>query len=379
MSQYNPGAIQVTAAARPFDRERTETPAEELARLLDEAEGHRLRALPFDDLRRLARLYRGESARLARLRDRGGDLDRIGHLNSLCVRAHGFLYSARGRRVVSPSVWRYFVSALSGTGRMQMLAWGLMGIGAIVGYALVTHDPGALYALMPASLGYDVGQIDALYRSSEARDLFLARESTAAAHNAIFGSYLFANNTRVGILAFATGVLFGLPTLLLQFYNGIMLGTISAIFIRGEHAILFLAWMLPHGVPELTAITLCTTAGLVLGRAVAAPGRSTRAEALRQAGPTALALFVSSVPLFFAAAWIESFIRESALGTAARFSVAGVGALILCAIGLVIRPFKEDGPQTSDWLDELIHEAPGDSTIQTESFSPRRSEVPYTD
>lgn len=343
------------AVAQPFDRERIEAPTEELARLLDDAEGHRLRALPFDDLRRLARLYRGESARLARLRDRGGDLDQIGHLNSLCVRAHGFLYSARRRRMRVRSSWRFFVSALAGTGRTQALAWALMGIGAIVGYSLVRLDSGALYALMPASLGYDVAQIDALYRSSEARDLFLARESTSAAHNAIFGSYLFANNTRVGILAFATGVLFGLPTVLLQFYNGIMVGTISAIFIRGEHAILFLAWILPHGVPELTAITLCTTAGLVLGRAVAAPGRSTRSEALRHAGPSALTLFVSSVPLFFAAAWIESFVRESALGTAPRFAVAAAGALVLCAIGLGIRSLQKDEREMPDWLDDLIH------------------------
>ena len=354
MSQSKQGA----AVLQPFDHDRIETPGEELARLLDAAEGHRLRALPFDDLRRLARLYRGESARLARLRDRGGDLDHIGHLNSLCVRAHGFLYSARRRRGRARSSWRLFVSALSETGRLQAIAWALMGIGAIVGYSLVTLDPGALYALMPASLGYDIAQIDALYRSSEARDLFLARESTSASHNAIFGSYLFANNTRVGILAFATGVLFGLPTVLLQFYNGIMVGTISAIFIRGEHAVLCLAWMLPHGVPELTAITLCTTAGFVLGRAVAAPGRSTRAEALRHAGPSALALFAASVPLFFAAAWIESFVRESALGTAPRFAVAAVGVLILSAIGFLIRSLRKDEPETPDWLDELIRDEP---------------------
>lgn len=361
---------EVAASAGRFEGDRIETQAEELARLLDDAEGHRLRALPFDDLRRLARLYRGESARLARLRDRGGDLDRIGHLNSLCVRAHGFLYSARHRPSRTRSPWRFFVSALAGTGRMQALAWALMGIGAIVGYSLVTLDPGALYALMPASLGYDVAQIDALYRSSEARDLFLARESTSAAHNAMFGSYLFANNTRVGILAFATGVLFGLPTVLLQFYNGIMVGSISAIFIRGEHAVLFLAWILPHGVPELTAITLCSAAGFVLGRAVATPGRSTRAEALRHAGPSALALFASSVPLFFAAAWIESFIRESELGTAPRFAVAAAGVLILCAIGLLIRGLREEEPEPSDWLDELIRD---DVAV---SVSPRRSGVP---
>lgn len=338
--------------------DRIETPSEELARLLDDAESHRLRALPFDELRRLARLYRGESARLARLRDRGGDLDRIGHLNSLCVRAHGFLYGARPPSARIGRASTLYLSALAETGTLQLVAWALLGMGALVGFSLVALDPIALYALMPASLGYDVDQIDLLYRSSEARDLFLAREPSSVARNALFGSYLFANNTRVGILAFATGVLFGLPTVLLQFYNGIMLGTISAIFMRADHALLFLAWILPHGVPELTAITLCTTAGLTLGRAVATPGRSTRGEALRRAGPKALVLFGTSVPLFFVAAWIESFVRESALGTAPRFAVAGATLLILVAFGLFVRRARPNRPFAGDWLEELIRRRP---------------------
>lgn len=344
--------------------DRLESAAEELARLLDDAENHRLRALPFDDLRRLARLYRGQSAHLARLRDRGGDSDRIGHLNSLCVRAHGFLYSARRRPVHRRSIWQLFISALSGTGRLQAIAWAIMAAGALVGYFLVLLDPVALYALMPTSLGYDAGQIDALYRSADAREAFLARESTAAAHNAIFGSYLFANNTRVGIMAFATGLLFGLPTVLLQFYNGIMIGTIGAIFLRGDQAITFLAWILPHGIPELTAITLCCAAGFVLGRAVAAPGRSTRTEALRHAGPVALTLFLTSVPLFFVAAWIESFVRESALGTAPRFAVAALGALFLCLFAFLLRRLDDHEPAQTDWMDELIREESGGAASQ---------------
>jgi len=343
---------QAQTSAQILDR--IESPAEELARLLDEAENHRLRALPFDDLRRLARLYRGQSAHLARLRDRGGDLDRIGHLNSLCVRAHGFLYSARIRTKPRRSIWWLFVSALSGTGRLQLIAWAIMGAGAIVGYFLVDLDPAALYALMPAGLGYDTAQIDALYRSADAREIFLARETTDVAHNAVFGSYLFANNTRVGIIAFAAGLLFGLPTVLLQFYNGIMIGTISAIFLRDGQAVIFLAWLLPHGVPELTAITLCCTAGFVLGRAVATPGRSTRGEALRRAGPIALALFLASVPLFFVAAWIESFVRESALGSTPRFAVAAAGVAVLCMFAFFVRRLDENDSVDHDWMDELI-------------------------
>jgi uncharacterized membrane protein SpoIIM required for sporulation len=361
MSSSSAPDPSTSRVARGIDRE--ETPTEELARLLDEAEGHRVRALPFDDLRRIARLYRGESARLSRLRDRAGELYRIDHLNSLCVRSHGFRYSAGERRRRGTSLGRLMVSGLARTSDLRRLAWAIMGIGALLGYCLVRLDPSALYALMPSGLGYDVTQIDALYRSPEARALFFERESTSVSANAAFGSYLFSHNTRVGILAFATGALAGLPTLLLQLYNGIMIGTIGAIFLPGDHALLFLAWILPHAVPELTAITFCTAGGLTLGRAVAIPGRLSRGEALRKAGPDALVLAIASVPLFFAAAWIESFVRESALGTAPRFAIAALGAVLLLGLGFALRRAPTDHETSeSEWLDRLLERHEPDAT-----------------
>lgn len=249
-------------------------------------------------------------------------------------------------------------SRLTQAGRYLTLAWALLASGAVVGFFLVRLDPAALYALMPAGLGYDVGQIDALVTSGAARDLFFAREPTSVTENAFFGSTLFSHNTRVGILAFATGVLGGVPTLLLQFYNGIMLGSISAIFLHGDHALLYAAWILPHGVPELTAITLCTAGGLLLGQAVAAPGRHTRGEALREAGPTALALALASLPLFLAAAAIESFIRESTLDTPARLTIAFGAALVLIAFTLLVRRVSGDAPGRGHWLVELLEAPP---------------------
>ncbi len=335
-----------------------ETATEELARLLDAAEARRLRQLSFDELRRLARLYRGESARLARLRARGGDPDEIGRRNALCVRAHGLLYSARGRGRPGRAPWRSVGDELAAGRPYVRIAWLLMGIGALVGFSLVRLDPAALYALMPTGLGYDAAQIDALYRSSAARDLFFEREATAPAQNALFGSALFSHNTRVGLLAFASGALAGVPTLLLQFYNGIMVGSISAIFLHGEQALLYLAWILPHAVPELTAITLCAAAGLTLGHAVAAPGRRRRSEALRRAGTTALALFGASVPLFFAAAWIESFVRESALDTTPRLAVAAAAALVLIGTSLLLRRPSPRASDAADWLDGMLEPPP---------------------
>ena len=347
-----------------------ESSTEEFARLLDTAESSRLSSLPFDDLQRLARLYRGEISRLARLRNRGRDVDQIAHLNSLCVRAHGFLYrssqsrpsktDASTRRAAwiqsarPPSRLSEIARSLRASGPMLSLAWALMALGGVIGFSLVRLDPTALYALMPSGLGYDAAQIDALYASSAARDAFFEREATSTTTNALFGASLFSHNTRVGILAFATGVLAGIPTLLLQFYNGIMVGTIAAIFLHGEHAIDFLAWILPHAVPELTAISLCVAAGFVLGKAVALPGRRDRSEAVRAAAPSALLLVLCAIPLFLSAAAIESFVRESALGTAPRFAVAALGTFVLVlatgAVHLLARDVGTEATRPVDWL-----------------------------
>lgn len=321
-------------------------------RLVERCEQLRARGLPFDELRELSRLYRRHSVRLSRLRDRVADPDAIRHLNGLCVRAYAFLYSAaspprerRARNLGAPSVFARTSGAL-------LLAWGLLGLGGTIGGALAVHDPAALYALLPTGFGYTAERIDRLWSSQEARADFVAREETPVGHNLLFGSQLFAHNTRVGILAFATGMLAGVPTVLLQLYNGMMLGAFTSVFLRDPLPVDFAAWLLPHAIPELTAITLCCAAGLVLGSAVAAPGRRPRRVALRESSLLALLLVAVSVPLFFLAALTESFVRESAIENAPRFALAGVYAVALVAAHVWLHRRSRRRPVDTSWLAE---------------------------
>lgn len=299
--------------------------------LIERCEKLRARGLPFDELRELSFLYRRHSARLSRLRDRNADPDAIRHLNGLCVRAYAFLYAA-GARITERRIWsRDFPRLLRTTWRAMVLAWVLLALGATLGAALTRQDPAALYAMLPVGFGYSAQRIDRLWSSPEARAAFVERSETPVSRNMLFGSQLFAHNTRVGILSFATGMLAGVPSALLQLYNGMMLGAFTSLFFRDEIPVAFLAWLAPHAIPELTAITLCCGAGLVLGAAVAAPGRRRRLVALREDSLPALLLVASSVPLFLLAALTESFVRESALGSLPRFAVAAAYAFALLA------------------------------------------------
>ncbi len=310
--------------------------------------------LGFDDLRALGRLYRLHAAALSRARHRGDDPEATRWLNALCVRAYTALY-ARGGRMRENRRGRALrlADALARTWRFQALAWGLLLAGGLLGALVAGSDPAALPALVPPGLGHSEAGLEALVDSPAERASFLAREETPAARNTLFGSWLFAHNVQVGLLAFATGILAGVPTILLQLYNGIVLGSFAWIFLRDPWPWPFLAWILPHGIPELTAITLCAAGGLVLGDAVAAPGRAGRRAALRAATDPALALVGLAVPLLALAALMESFVRESALDTTSRLGIAAAELVLLLAGLFALRRRARRRVRDAGWLAEL--------------------------
>jgi uncharacterized membrane protein SpoIIM required for sporulation len=57
-------------------------------------------------------------------------------------------------------------------------------------------------------------------------------------------------------------------TFVLLFYNGVILGLICYDYISDGQGHFLTAWLLPHGVPELTAIFIGGQGGIVLGRAL---------------------------------------------------------------------------------------------------------------
>ena len=335
----------------------THAEAERFEALLDRCERSRIGAMPFDELAELGRLYRRHLARLARLRGRGLDVASIAHVNALCLRAHTALYvpaAEPGSRSLVRLAREAVPAAFARTWHVQALAWALLLGGMLVGGVLVTRDAGAVRALVPSCMCQSPDRLDELGRSRAARAEFLGRDATPVAENVAFGSVLFTHNTRVGLLGFATGILAGVPTVMLQVYNGIMIGAFSALFFRDPWPVEFLAWILPHGIPELTAITLCAAGGLLLGGAVAVPGRRRRSVAVRDAIAPALALVATAVPLFFVAALTESFVRESLLGTSTRLVIAAAYATALGA-GLVwVRRLASRTAADTRWLAELM-------------------------
>jgi uncharacterized membrane protein SpoIIM required for sporulation len=166
-----------------------------------------------------------------------------------------------------------------------------------------------------------------------------------------FTSFLFTNNTKVGILCFAVGFAAGAPTCLLLFFNGLSLGAMLALYASRGMGLEFLAWVAGHGVTELLAIILCGAAGLALGRAMLFPGRADRLDRLAETGRAVAPILVGSVLMFFMAALIEGYLRQLLPIVAVRWAVAaGTGALWMWYFVIVGRTPANDEPSTAPAL-----------------------------
>lgn len=300
----------------------------ELDHLVDRAQRHSRRLSP-QELDRMDVLYRKTTIQLAQVASRTRDRSLIAYLNNLTARAHSVIYLPP-RRFPLKGAWRFlydgFAQAVARTWRFHAASVLLMVLGGALAYVAAMRDPLAAYAILPASEIRQPGTPpDQLLRFlREGREM-------AGGFKFLFASVLFTNNLRVGLLALTTGVLAGLPAVLLMIYNGMILGALTAVYhgagIQGE----YWAWILPHGVTELSAVALCGGIGLMLGDAVVSPGLATRGESLKRAGSEAVRILLGVALMLVFAAIIESYLRQSNLSLPARYLFAGGTALFWVA------------------------------------------------
>lgn len=304
-----------------FRRER-EAAWRDLSRLVDTAERRGLRALSAAELSRLPGLYRLATSSLSVARSISLDRNVVEYLDALCVRAYGCVYASR----------RGFFAALAGllTVRIPSVvrahaglvlgAFLVLALGVAVGWALVDADPERFYAFVPAGLAGDRGP----HATTEALREVLYYRVDAADELTAFAVFLFTHNTAVGVLAFAVGVLAGLPTGLLLFHNGLMVGALSSVYASRGLGLDLWAWLLPHGVPELTAIALCGAAGFLLAQGLLFPGTRTRVESLALRGREAAVLVLGAAVLLVVAGFVEGVLRQVVMDPAVRLGIAGL-------------------------------------------------------
>ena len=146
-----------------------------------------------------------------------------------------------------------------------------------------------------------------------------------------FAAQVFTNNARIGLLAFAGGIFLCIPTLYILGLNGISIGVAGGLFAYYGQLDKFFGLILPHGLLELTAVTIAGGAGLRLGWSIVSPGDKPRTQAVAEEGQRSVVVAGGLVLVFFVAALIEGFVTGKPWPTEVRVGIGVVAQTLFVA------------------------------------------------
>jgi uncharacterized membrane protein SpoIIM required for sporulation len=289
---------------------RTEQPFwSELETFLDRLERNPQRRLPLEEVRRFHYLYERTSAGLARLGGFATEPETRRYLESLVARAYGEVHETRSRQHrLSPLQW--FFQTLPQTFRRHVRAfWISVGItlaGALFGGFAVALDPDAKATVLPDMFANHLGDPrERVAREESNPDL------ASAGRMSSFSAQLMVNNITVSIRAMALGMTWGIGTIIILFYNGVILGLVAVDYVAAGQTRFLLGWLLPHGVIELPAVMMAGQAGLVLAHALIGRGQRLPIRGrLRAASADVVTLIFGIAVLLVWAGIIEAFFSQ---------------------------------------------------------------------
>ena len=268
---------------------------EEWARL-DELS--RTRRLTGRDVDELVTRYRAASADLADVKTSAGRTAHGDHVSTMLARARLRLTGAPEN--VLRQIPRFF--ALQLPAALYRVRWPTLVIA--IGFVIVTtvvalwisRDPALI-----ASLG-NRAQLEK-YADSDFTDYYSDNPP------AIFAGTVWTNNAWIA----AQCVLFGItgfwPVMVLV-QNAVGVGTAAAVLTAFGHADVFVLYILPHGLLELTSIFVAGAAGLQIFWAWVAPGPRRRADSLASAGRSLGTIAIGLVLSLAVSGIIEGFVTR---------------------------------------------------------------------
>jgi uncharacterized membrane protein SpoIIM required for sporulation len=299
--------------ARPADapgfstsRFRAEREADWIAfdTLLGRLETRGAKALSSDELLQLPILYRATLSSLSIARATMLDKALLDHLEGLAMRGYFLIYGVRETRL--SRLRRFFLydwpAAVRAVWKETLIIALIITLGALTSWSLVAHNPEWYYNFVPEEMagGRDPRATVEFLRSTLGHGK-AGGEDQGALH--VFATFLFTHNSRVSIMSFALGFAFGVPTMMLEYYQGIGLGAMLAVFSSKGLGVDFGGWLFIHGTTELFAAALSGAAGRTAGK-----------------------VMVGVILMLLAAGLLEGFGRQLITDTVMRYAI---GSLML--------------------------------------------------
>lgn len=303
---------------------------DELASMLERIENDPAYRLELEEARRLYYLYRRSASGLAQLSAFVSNPEIYQTVEALVARAYVQMHPHREQTTrVAPRRWLWvsFPSTVRRHHTAFLLACAITFIGALFGAVALSIDEQAKATIMPFPhlLGNPADRV-ALEESRALDDAMTGQQSS-------FAAMLMVNNIRVSIMALSLGILWGLGTLLILFYNGVILGAVALDYVVAGQGVFLLGWLLPHGSVEIPAILLAGQAGLVLGGAILGYNNpDPLRRRLREVGSDLVTLLIGVALLLVWAGIVESFFSQYHAPLVPYWAKISFGSLQLVAL-----------------------------------------------
>jgi uncharacterized membrane protein SpoIIM required for sporulation len=294
--------------------------------LVGKLEKKGLKALSAEETAELPRLYQSAVSSLAVARNVIIDKALLHYLENLTLRAYLMVYGPRAGlfECLSKFFRTDFPLAVRALKFYLLAAFLVFLAGFASGASLVSLDPWQF-----ENLAGDSSQGLSPYTP---REYLLEKEIYAPFPGlsktfVVFANFLFRNNSRASILCFGLSLGLGVPTALIGFHNGLLMGAYVGLHAYKDLTFPYLAWLSIHGVTELLAFFLSMAAGFRIAAAIIYPGRETRLKALARKGKEAGTVMAGAIFMLFLASILEGGFRGLLANDFARLAVAAMTAL----------------------------------------------------
>lgn len=293
---------------------------EEWARLDELSRTRRLTGAEVDEL--VVR-YRAASADLADAKTSAGRSIQSDHVSTMLGRARLRLTGAPEN--VMRQIPRFF--ALQLPAALYRVRWTTLAIAA--GFVVVATVV-ALWISGDPALVASLGSQAQLERYAEDEFTEYYSENPAA----VFAGTVWTNNAWIA----AQCVLFGItgvwPVMVLV-QNAVGVGTAAAVMLAFGRGDVFLLYILPHGLLELTCIFVAGAAGLHIFWAWVAPGRRARGESLAAAGRSLATIAIGLIIALGVSGLIEGFVTAQPWPWPLKIGI-GAAALALFLVYVLV-------------------------------------------
>lgn len=302
----------------------------ELEGTLKKLEDDPYRRLNLADLKRFHYLYERAAADLGRIGTFASEPELHRYLENLVARAYGEIHETREKPhkmkplewllVIFPQTFRRHIRAF-------WLSVAITIVGCIFGGMVIAFDPESKAVIMPFS------HLQGDPSERVAREEKATRDRLEGAKTT-FSAFLMTHNTKVAIMTMGLGMTWAVGTIVMLFYNGVILGAVSVDYMLAGQTKFLVGWLLPHGSFEIPAILIGGQAGLILGGALIGRGKRNPLRArLREISRDLVTLIFGVAVMLIWAGIIESFLsqyHEPVVPYSAKILFGMVELILLC-------------------------------------------------